>query len=140
MLIFLNANHPNHNFLFLGIFQFYGGGDITWIIPKARTRNLLKSDLQHSFKCIWVIFIIVHFSFYEGGGINVIFFAMDFKLCPWFMGAKSTNGNASPLYAKTYKFLINVLGSNFIEHFFSSTKGKCVSKSEVSIPTCILFF
>ncbi len=63
----------------------------------------VESDLQHSFKCIWVVPIIVHFSFYEGAGISIKkTIAMDFKLCPWFMGAKNTNGNVSPLYAKTY--------------------------------------
>jgi hypothetical protein len=84
--------------------------------------------------------IIVHFSFYEGETHLSSFFAMDFKLCPWFMGAKSTNGNASPLYAKTYENFICVLGGNSIKHIFSSTKGKYVSKSEMSIHTCILFF
>jgi len=65
---------------------------------------------------------------------------MEFKLCPWFMEEKSTNGNASPLYVKTYEKFICVFGGNFRKQFFSSTKGKCVSKSEMSIPTCILFF
>ncbi len=55
----------------------------------------------------------MHFSFYEGGGISIIFFPMEFKLCPWFMEEKNTNGNASPLYVKTYENFICVLGGNF---------------------------
>jgi hypothetical protein len=38
---------------------------------------------------------------------------MEFKLCPWFMEEKNTNGNASPLYVKTYENFICVLGGNF---------------------------
>jgi hypothetical protein len=59
---------------------------------------------------------------------------MNLKLCPWFMGAKSTNGNAPPtlpLYAKTYETFICVLGGNSIKQKNSSTKSKCVSKSGV---------
>ncbi len=41
---------------------------------------------------------------------------------------------------KLIKKTISVLEGNSIEQVFSSTTGKCVSKSEVSIPTCILVF
>jgi hypothetical protein len=35
VLYFPKVNHPNHDFLFLDIFCFHGGGEITCIIPSA---------------------------------------------------------------------------------------------------------